>query len=516
MPSKRFSDLYRRLYPRVLGYAMRRVAADRAREVVDETFLIAWRRRADLPDVPLPWLFVTARNLIAEQVRRGLRQDAVAVELARLVAPVNGVGADVAAVERMTVLRALERLSVRDREALMLTVWDGLAHREAAMVAGCSAATFTVRLHRARHRLAAAMTELNEVQAGKPAASRTHQAHAGGDIAMRITSKGAVERMARQRFPSDEQLRELQQGHQPSWLFDQVSESLSEASAGAGSRVHGRRRALVSAGVAAIAVVGAVIAVPKLMAPPDYVATPPLLQYASISMEGSASDMLTELADKARRQPPPPGTGRYHYVHTRVWLLHTDRTTDMRIIDTGVQEGQREQWIAADGSGRIEHTIGGERTRWSGTYGPGQGAAPRLEGSNEDSLRSQLLRQGRGHTTGDWFDTVGQLWSQQVVTPQLQSALLRVLADQPGIAMAGMTTDRAGREGVAVSTEIEQTHPIVPEMRYVLVFDQDTGMLLDYEQIALRAGHFPIQAPATIGYYLWIGSGYTPDTTTRP
>jgi RNA polymerase sigma-70 factor (ECF subfamily) len=45
-------------------------------------------------------------------------------------------------------------LGERDREALMLVAWDGLDHRDAATVMGCSTSAFTVRLHRARRRLA--------------------------------------------------------------------------------------------------------------------------------------------------------------------------------------------------------------------------------------------------------------------------------------------------------------------------------------------------------------------------
>jgi RNA polymerase sigma-70 factor (ECF subfamily) len=49
-----------------------------------------------------------------------------------------------------------------DREALMLTVWDGLGHRDAAKVAGCSVGAFAVRLHRARRRLHEELARLDE------------------------------------------------------------------------------------------------------------------------------------------------------------------------------------------------------------------------------------------------------------------------------------------------------------------------------------------------------------------
>ncbi|MFE9203851.1 RNA polymerase sigma factor [Micromonospora sp. NPDC007230] len=156
-----FTCLYTEMHPRVLAYAVRRIAADQAVEVTDETFLIAWRRRKDLPEPALPWLLVTARNLIGEQLRKGQREDAIAVELARCAKKTSPSGADAVVVERMTVLAALAQLADQDREALILTVWDGLGHRQAAAVAGCSTMAFTVRLHRARRRFAAALEQID-------------------------------------------------------------------------------------------------------------------------------------------------------------------------------------------------------------------------------------------------------------------------------------------------------------------------------------------------------------------
>jgi RNA polymerase sigma-70 factor (ECF subfamily) len=47
---------------------------------------------------------------------------------------------------------ALDRLGERDRETLMLIAWEELDPDAAARAAGCSRATFAVRLRRARRR----------------------------------------------------------------------------------------------------------------------------------------------------------------------------------------------------------------------------------------------------------------------------------------------------------------------------------------------------------------------------
>jgi RNA polymerase sigma-70 factor, ECF subfamily len=58
------------------------------------------------------------------------------------------------------VLEALAMLSERERELLILIAWEGLTPGEAAVAVGSSAVATRVRLHRARTRLAAALSTL--------------------------------------------------------------------------------------------------------------------------------------------------------------------------------------------------------------------------------------------------------------------------------------------------------------------------------------------------------------------
>lgn len=136
----------------ILAYARRRTDSDTASEVVAGTFLVAWRRRRDVPDESLPWLYGVARRVLADQHRSGGRRARLTERLAHAPDPPASDPA-VTVVERDAALAALERLSETDREALRLTCWEQLSAGEAAQVVGCSAATFTVRLHRARRRL---------------------------------------------------------------------------------------------------------------------------------------------------------------------------------------------------------------------------------------------------------------------------------------------------------------------------------------------------------------------------
>jgi RNA polymerase sigma factor (sigma-70 family) len=151
-----FETVYEQHASAVRGYAMRRTDPARADDVVAEVFLVAWRRLEDIPAEPRPWLFGVARRVLANERRRLARQGAA---LARLEPP-SGVGADPAAGPALAdraLEDALRKLSDSDREALFLTAWEGLNHRDAARALGVREATFTVRLHRAKRRLGRAL-----------------------------------------------------------------------------------------------------------------------------------------------------------------------------------------------------------------------------------------------------------------------------------------------------------------------------------------------------------------------
>lgn len=150
----RITELWRAYAWRVQAYALRHVDPHDAQEVVSETFLVAWRRLADLPGDPLPWLLVVARNVVRNQRRAARRRSAAEGELIRLERVARAAeDTGVTLGRREAMITALARLAPKDREALLLTGWDGLAPADAARVAGCSVAAFKMRLSRARRRL---------------------------------------------------------------------------------------------------------------------------------------------------------------------------------------------------------------------------------------------------------------------------------------------------------------------------------------------------------------------------
>ena len=157
----RITELWRAYAWRVQAYALRHVEPHDAQEVVSETFLVAWRRLASLPGDPLPWLLVVARNVVRNQRRAARRRSAAEGELVRLARVARAAEDTVVTVSRRdSMIAALLRLAPKEREALLLTGWDGLAPADAARVAGCSVAAFKMRLSRARRRLESESAEL--------------------------------------------------------------------------------------------------------------------------------------------------------------------------------------------------------------------------------------------------------------------------------------------------------------------------------------------------------------------
>jgi RNA polymerase sigma-70 factor (ECF subfamily) len=153
-----FERLFRAHVPAVRAYARRRIDPATAEDIVAETFVVCWRRFADVPEDPLPWLLAVARRCLANRRRSDDRRDAL---VARAGTELPGAVRDVADAvgERDRMLRGFATLSARDREVLALVAWEGLDVASAARVMDCSATAFKVRLHRARRRLARALAE---------------------------------------------------------------------------------------------------------------------------------------------------------------------------------------------------------------------------------------------------------------------------------------------------------------------------------------------------------------------
>jgi RNA polymerase sigma-70 factor, ECF subfamily len=172
----RFTAIYDACRQRVWAYAAARAGRQAADDVVSETFTVAWRRLADVPEPALPWLLGVARNVLRDRYREQARQAAFATDFAGEPVRLPGAEGDIAdrVAERLAVVRALAAIPDADREILILVAWQGLAPKDAAKVVGCSATALRVRLHRARKRLLRAVEDVPSEAGAAAVAARPH------------------------------------------------------------------------------------------------------------------------------------------------------------------------------------------------------------------------------------------------------------------------------------------------------------------------------------------------------
>jgi hypothetical protein len=274
------------------------------------------------------------------------------------------------------------------------------------------------------------------------------------------------------------------------------------------------RSVLVVAAILAVALAAVLVAVPTLGHTPAPAAVPApvevgpeVLTYDPTMVEKDPAALLTGLADRAAAQPDRAGQGRYDYVRTRSWTMRMpDALAGQRLRD--VVPIDREQWAAADQSGRTEEIRPGAAAPTSVVYPPGniQRLAPLpTDPAGIDRVVSEK-------TTELWFGALSQRWRNQVVPPQEEAAYLRALATQGDMTVAGAVIDRAGRAGVGVTTR----RPGDGSIQVTLIFDPATGALLDQEYVLLRVAGRPDITPTTFYSTVWLGSGRVDSTEQRP
>jgi RNA polymerase sigma-70 factor (ECF subfamily) len=151
----------------VHAYFLGRVAEpELARDLVQETFLRAWRRLSELAPLPADsqraWIFTVARNLAIDSYRAGAARQAAEAALrhqaATEEATVAGPHLEAESRERLAqVDAAIRRLPEEQRVILSMATAGGLTSREIGEALGEPAGTVRYRLSQARKQLAAAL-----------------------------------------------------------------------------------------------------------------------------------------------------------------------------------------------------------------------------------------------------------------------------------------------------------------------------------------------------------------------
>jgi RNA polymerase sigma factor (sigma-70 family) len=162
-----FAILYDRHAATLHRYVARRLGEGVADDIVADTFLSAFRKRASFdPGASTdarPWLYGIAANLIGKHTRSEVRMlrayartgaDPVLTQQATSDDAFSRV--DSATAQR-DLARALATLAKGDREVLFLIAWADLSYAEVATALGIPVGTVRSRLNRARTRVRAAL-----------------------------------------------------------------------------------------------------------------------------------------------------------------------------------------------------------------------------------------------------------------------------------------------------------------------------------------------------------------------
>lgn len=136
-----------------------------AQELVQETFVTAWRRLADIRlvgDSMLPWLIVACRYHGQNLSRAKGRHDALPLDEHIRNHAADRVHQDhLAHVEEIEwVFASLEKLSEVDRRIVELCLYEGRSYKDAAAELGLTVSGLTKRVERARTRLKQMREEL--------------------------------------------------------------------------------------------------------------------------------------------------------------------------------------------------------------------------------------------------------------------------------------------------------------------------------------------------------------------
>lgn len=180
--AERFRAIYTAHFRSVLGFALRRTCRpEDAADIVAETFLVAWRRLDEVPEVEMrPWLFGVARNMLANQNRGELRRNRLAGRLGETLAQRPELSQREPADRGDDLGRAWQRVTEPDREILTLSAWEGLNATDIGVVLSMPSATVRTRLRRARGRFRQALEEEGEAlphRRDEPAIIQTRGVH---------------------------------------------------------------------------------------------------------------------------------------------------------------------------------------------------------------------------------------------------------------------------------------------------------------------------------------------------
>lgn len=346
---------------------------------------------------------------------------------------------------------------------------------------------------------------------------------------MSASTRSAIKRLEAQELPTAAVWHAATSQLNPKQLIDDITSGLAAADTSTarparygptsmtpprpGSR---RIRVVIGGAVVAAVMVLAVVVVPNLFGGGTASAvTPSPLSFTPSAAVRGSSTLLAQLAAVANRQPPTSGAGNYTYTKIQSWDLTSNQDVNGNTISAAVVPTVRETWAAPDGSGLEVRSNPLRPGSSNQELAPGTPVVYQNLPTDPVALKQLLAQTHPDRGTYEWFVAFTDVWGVgRPVPPAVQGALLNLLAGEPDITVLGTTVDRAGRSGIAVSTD---TTAVGFRQQNILIFDTSTGRLLSAEQVALtNSSSLPVTAPATIGYAMWLAAAKVATAGSRP
>ncbi len=317
-------------------------------------------------------------------------------------------------------------------------------------------------------------------------------------------------------------------------------------SRGATVPAHEQRRTpwLLTAAAVITAVLGMTIWSFGRGTPPAYAATPPILDIAGVNVSRyplagtNPDEELARLADLAKTSPSVIAgissgvsmgrgqTGDTQHVEVASWWLETTKHDER---DAAVIPTETQRYVLPDGSVRIITQRGRPLTDGTET-GPPEGEGTSVTSFPADAggllshpaklpldpakLRAKLLgdpRECAGREGYCLSNSLQVLGLGNVLSPRLNSALLRTMIGAKDVRYAGRAVDRAGRPSqVFIINDPDR------ERQRLVLFDADTGVYNGDETVLVKdSEELGVKAPAVIGFNAvvtreWIPAGSVP------
>jgi len=125
-------------------------------DIAAEVWTVAWQRRDVAPAevdaaATKAWLLQIARHVLANHIRKTQGRRSIINSLRPEI--VTAASAEALVIQDETIREIFATLSPAEREVMALSIWEGLAPQEIAVVIGSSANAVSIRLHKARKKI---------------------------------------------------------------------------------------------------------------------------------------------------------------------------------------------------------------------------------------------------------------------------------------------------------------------------------------------------------------------------